>query len=1594
MRDPLIRIFLLELVLLYFLHSSSFGNAYPTGAGSCSVGGAAVGGSHLTGSLTSGAIDLASGLDVSINDQLLSPGTVFPIASTTTTATLSLISMNGFKGFSFILSGASNAVGLALTDTTNQKVNNMCGQDIASATHANADVKNQVDLTLQFTQANLAAATTDVPLDITVVVSNSGGISEYYYSQFTLQLMKQPATALALMEANSQFSTFVTHVKTVSTVETALSNTAAALTLFAPWNFYFNSVLTDERVIRILDDAQFSLHKQQLLEYQIHNLGALTETTLVSRASGATNFLQMINGELVTLDPLSTTSVQLLDRGSNAIFIQNADLQADNGLVHMTNGLLLPDSAALNLYDSLAANTGEYSTLVELLVLAGLDTDVQGIGPITMFAPNNAAFNRMDQTELAFLKQTENLALLQDVLQYHVAPGVLTSTTLSQTNPTRVVMLNQKATTVSISTNRQVTRTITSTSQNVATFVGIESLVNNGILHTISEVLIPATNVFTMEPSGIPSQLPSVSPSDVPSSLPSMAPSDLPSSLPSMQPSSLPSGLPSMMPSQLPSSRPSITGSAQPSRSPSGRPSSVPSLRPSIGPTSTPSSRPSSVPSLSAYPTNPGPTTKKPTPVPSAVPSRQPSSRPSLRPSSVPSSKPSAVPSSQPSSPPSKLPSSRPSSVPSALPSKMPSQAPSGVPSSRPSFRPSVSFYPTGSGPTTRKPTQHPSAQPSSRPSFRPSSNPSFRPSSNPSALPSVSPSLSARPTQSGPVPSDVPSTSPSGWPSSMPSSSPSAPPSISAAPSSSTQAPTTFTTKPSAAPTELPSSEPSGLPTMLPSNLPTDHPSTTPSWIPSQVPSTIPTTTPTLPLSRVLVESSFVLFNEAGLTADDLMSPDHGGGLNRSWAVFVRGVVEDVQDGRRRLRRRRLQDDSGVELQNRESQIYGARDMDCPETTTDGSAVPQDAVCQEAFGGYVLAVADDKDPLAVQYTYGNATVEAIESGELAETVETTSPNSPFVVAGGAPTAPTKGKGKMLGWYITIIALACFFCVLGSGFLAAKQYYDGLARKVQDEIEDDLVDAYVERCQPKPSPPETVVEDVPMDSARLLDSESVSEMADSVSDDSETTFESEVSSKSFESAMRSAEKDELRPDKATGSEDNDTRVVNFDEPFESEHESEVSSRDKNWDRDVGDPSEHEPANLVLEEKRIGEAPPVSGDQLGDSLSEDESVEARKLDPLIGRSSHSPTRDGHRKSMIDPPPSPFKSRGLDPSRLENQSSRLLGEENEEDPPVESPRTSLEASDIPLPFEQDPPLDPLDDPEDPPTESPRTSLETSAIPLPFGQDAPLDPFDDPPSEQVPEDNQGGNLRKSMGAEDQSETGEEGSVCESGDGERSDSIRNNEMQHRSTAKAEEDRADGMDKVKQPEDVTMKGNNGEMENGGDLGLIDSGAESTDEDSMDPEHHQAELSQFWQADEEEIVFGEVSWVDGDDESNSFAGDDGDRYSAQAIDDSCTSDVDARDAEVGVHEQYPHIMGALAKSGHEGSQKDMTLDEGILFDALTDPDFETNLDLVMGNQNGTVDDVDSEANNDSMSKESSNLHQSENASKIEQEQVDVESDSK
>lgn len=71
----------------------------------------------------------------------------------------------------------------------------------------------------------------------------------------------------------------------------------------------------------------------------------------------------------------------------------------------------------------IAIGSADHTTLVAAVKAADLVATLKGTGPFTVFAPTNAAFDKLPEGTVASLLLPENKATLAKILTYHVVSG-------------------------------------------------------------------------------------------------------------------------------------------------------------------------------------------------------------------------------------------------------------------------------------------------------------------------------------------------------------------------------------------------------------------------------------------------------------------------------------------------------------------------------------------------------------------------------------------------------------------------------------------------------------------------------------------------------------------------------------------------------------------------------------------------------------------------------------------------------------------------------------------------------------------------------------------------------------------------------------------------------------------------------------------------------------------------------------------------------------------------------------------------------------------------------------------------------------------
>lgn len=261
---------------------------------------------------------------------------------------------------------------------------------------------------------------------------------------------------------------------------TATLDGTANYTVFAPDNDAFAAFLSDNG-FSDLNDVPTDLLTQVLMNHVQSGMitsGDLTTGYIESMAVG--------NASEENLSMYIDTSDGVMINGvSNVV---TADVEVDNGIIHAVDAVIgLPDITTFAMADPtfeilVAALTREDSyTFVETLMMT------EDPAPFTVFAPTNDAFGALLE-ELEAESLNDILGdVLASVLSYHVvARANVRSGDLS--DGMEVTMLNEDSITVNVGD----TVTLTDSSGRTSTVVATDVQANNGVIHVLDMVLLPA----------------------------------------------------------------------------------------------------------------------------------------------------------------------------------------------------------------------------------------------------------------------------------------------------------------------------------------------------------------------------------------------------------------------------------------------------------------------------------------------------------------------------------------------------------------------------------------------------------------------------------------------------------------------------------------------------------------------------------------------------------------------------------------------------------------------------------------------------------------------------------------------------------------------------------------------------------------------------------------------------------------------------------------------------------------------------------------------------------------------------------------------
>ncbi len=277
--------------------------------------------------------------------------------------------------------------------------------------------------------------------------------------------------------SNGDFTTLVAALQATG-LDTTLADTDSTFTVFAPTDDAFALLGQDTINALLADTATLS----DILTYHVIT-GEVNATTAISLA-GTT--VDMVNGDAIGLS-LDGDSLLV-----NTATVITADIQTDNGIIHVIDAVLLPPEDMMqptaNIVETAVAN-GNFTTLVAALQATNLDTVLaDASATFTVFAPTDDAFALIGEETINTL--LENTDVLSSILLQHVVSGAaVNSVTAYSLNGTTVETASMANIALNINTMTDMLMF------GGANIVMKNIYTTNGVIHVIDAVVVGDVDV-------------------------------------------------------------------------------------------------------------------------------------------------------------------------------------------------------------------------------------------------------------------------------------------------------------------------------------------------------------------------------------------------------------------------------------------------------------------------------------------------------------------------------------------------------------------------------------------------------------------------------------------------------------------------------------------------------------------------------------------------------------------------------------------------------------------------------------------------------------------------------------------------------------------------------------------------------------------------------------------------------------------------------------------------------------------------------------------------------------------------------------------
>jgi uncharacterized surface protein with fasciclin (FAS1) repeats len=311
-------------------------------------------------------------------------------------------------------------------------------------------------------------------------------------------------TIVEIAAGNDNFATLVTAVKAAGLAGTLSGE--GPFTVFAPTEAAFAAL--PDGLVAALVKPENKATLQKILTYHVvaGNLKAADVVAGIKSNKGMLAATTVAGSDFNVM--LDMGKVKIKDGKGNVTNVTATDIIGSNGVIHVIDRVLLPADVDPGMLlkgtammakvkegpsiAAVASGNKDFSTLVAALGAAGLVETFDAAGEYTVFAPTNAAFDKLPEgtvTELV-TNQKEKLGA---ILAYHVIPAVISAEDLVaaiKANKNYYLMQTLGKQTI-VATIKDGNVQIIDPNGNRSTVIMTDVPASNGVIHAIDTVILP-----------------------------------------------------------------------------------------------------------------------------------------------------------------------------------------------------------------------------------------------------------------------------------------------------------------------------------------------------------------------------------------------------------------------------------------------------------------------------------------------------------------------------------------------------------------------------------------------------------------------------------------------------------------------------------------------------------------------------------------------------------------------------------------------------------------------------------------------------------------------------------------------------------------------------------------------------------------------------------------------------------------------------------------------------------------------------------------------------------------------------------------------